>query len=88
MDVGFFLFSFEIFNKEVVLRPNILTHSTGSPLIYMEAILPFKMLHRLNKKKLNTKNKIKILKSTKFPAQIQNCRIPKIKVRPINIKKV
>ena len=48
----------------------------------------FYIFFLFNKKKLNTKNKIKILKSTKLPAKTQNCRTPKIIVRPINIKKV
>ena len=42
----------------------------------------------LFKKKTNTKNRMKILKSTKLPATIQNCRAPRIVVRPTNIKKV
>ena len=48
----------------------------------------FNLLKFLLKKKLNRKNKKKVLKSASLPTNTQNCRMPKIKVKPVNIKKV
>lgn len=41
-----------------------------------------------DQKKLNTKNKIKILKSAWPTTSAQNCHTPSIKVRLVKIKKV